>query len=65
MKKLFTLSIIAIAITTSCERNYTCECKNSSGTVVLTDVYKKPNKMAAKQACTYDASHAGLSCGLK
>lgn len=67
MKKIFILAVVAGAFTmTSCKKDWTCECKNSTGTYPIT--FTKVSKADAKKACdtwntTYSAS--GGSCSLK
>lgn len=65
MKKLLFSILLLAGSLASCNKSYLCECKDSAGVVVATDTYTKFNKMHAKQACTNDAKHQGLSCALK
>lgn len=70
MKKLFILAVIAGAFSmTSCKKDYTCECKNSAGTVEFTYT-QNSSKAKAKTWCTawnttYTAGTSGGSCSLK
>jgi len=67
MKKLFILAVVAGAFTmTSCKKDWTCECKNSTGTYPITMTNVK--KADAKKACdTWNTTYAasGGSCSLK
>lgn len=69
MKKIFILAVVAGAFTmTSCKKDWTCECKTSTGTISATIPFSKITKKDAKAACdVYNASAtaSGGSCSLK
>jgi len=56
MKKVFLLSsVIAVVALSSCKKDYTCTCKDSSGNV-YGSVTIKDTKSKATSACTADNS---------
>jgi hypothetical protein len=71
MKKITTICIAAListAFLTSCKKDYTCTCKDSSGTVISTNPLGKMTKKKATDDCNalgsaYTASNTG-SCSL-
>ncbi|MBL7765846.1 MAG: hypothetical protein JNJ58_07130 [Chitinophagaceae bacterium] len=68
MKKLFILAVVAGAFTmTSCKKDWTCECTNSTGTKTSIEI-TNVKKVDAKTACTaWNTTYAasGGSCSLK
>jgi hypothetical protein len=60
MKKLFALSFIVLSVVSlsSCKKDYTCTCKDSSGNTVGS-ITIKSTKSKAKTTCTADNSMYG------
>lgn len=69
MKKVASIAMIALLAVgfTSCKKDYTCSCKDSSGTETASYQFPKAKKSDAKTACeSWNSLQInGATCALK
>jgi hypothetical protein len=64
-EKIILSLVVIAALSTSCKKDYTCDCKSNSGTVSSTTTIHATKSTATANCDAMSSSGNGLSCAIQ